>query len=161
VALFHRVVLINVSALACLSAAAAYGFAVSGSGDDPAAVPVPDALTSSYCRALHEVLPQRVGGLPRHDLKPRSELTAGWGDPAIVLRCGVPRPAVDDDPEADGVDVDGVGWSVEHGPDGSLRLTTTYRKAYVEVTLPEKYAADVGPLTDLADAVRRAVPSTV
>ncbi|WP_078862393.1 DUF3515 domain-containing protein [Streptomyces sp. NRRL F-5123] len=160
-ALFHRVVLINVSALACLSAAAAYGFAVSGNGDGTVAVPVPDALTSSYCRALHEVLPQRVGGLSRHDLKPESDLTAGWGDPAIVLRCGVPRPAVDDDPGADGVDVDQVGWSVEHVADGSLRLTTTYRKAYVEVTLPKKYAADVGPLTDLAGAVKRAVPSAL
>jgi hypothetical protein len=161
VALFHRVVLVNIAAVSCLAAVAAYGFAVSGNGDGTVAVPVPDPLTSSYCRALHEALPQRVGGLPRHDLKPESDLTAGWGDPAIVLRCGVPRPAVDDDPEADGVDVDEVGWSVEHVENGALRLTTTYRKAYVEVTLPEKYAGDVGPLTDLAGAVQRTVPSTV
>ncbi|NUS16837.1 MAG: DUF3515 domain-containing protein [Streptomyces sp.] len=148
----------NVSALACLAAAAAYGFAVSANGDGTVAVPVPDTLASGYCRALHDALPQQVGGLSRHDLKPASDLTAGWGDPAIVLRCGVARPAVDDDPDADGVDVNGVGWSVEHGPGGSLRLTTTLRQVYVEVTLPKKYAADVGPLTDLAAPVKRTIP---
>ncbi|WP_333768822.1 DUF3515 domain-containing protein [Streptomyces sp. IBSBF 2435] len=157
-ALYHRVVLINVSAVACLAAAAAYAFAMPGGGDDSVAVPVPDARTAGYCHALHDALPQRVAGLSRHDLKPRSELITGWGDPAIVLRCGVPRPAVDNNPEADGVEVDGVGWSIEHGSGGSFRLTTTLRTAYVEVTLPKKYAGDLGPLTDLADAVTRTIP---
>jgi hypothetical protein len=158
VALYHRVVLINVSAVACLAAAAAYGFAMSGSGDDAVSVPVPDARTAGYCRALDGALPQRVVGLSRHDVGSRSELVTGWGDPAIVLRCGVPRPLVDDDPEADGVDVDGVGWSVEQGSGGSLVLTTTLRQAYVEVRLPKKYAGDLGPLTDLAGAVRKTIP---
>ncbi|MFG1809809.1 DUF3515 domain-containing protein [Streptomyces sp. NPDC049040] len=157
-ALYHRVVLINVSAVACLAAAAAYAFAVSGKGDGPVSVPVPDARTAGYCRALDQALPQRVAGLSRHDLKPRSELITGWGDPAIVMRCGVPRPVVDDDPDADAVEVDGVGWSIERGSGGSFRLTTTLRQAYVEVTLPKKYAGDLGPLTDVAGAVKRTVP---
>jgi uncharacterized protein DUF3515 len=159
VALYHRIVLINVSAVACLAAAAAYGFAMSGGGDGTVSVPVPDARVAGYCRALHDALPEHVIGLSRHDLKPKSDLITGWGNPAIVLRCGVPRPAVDDNPEADGADVDGVGWSVEHGPGGSLRLTTTLRQAYVEVTLPKKYAGDLGPLTDLAGAVQKAIPA--
>ncbi|UWE11990.1 DUF3515 domain-containing protein [Actinacidiphila bryophytorum] len=157
-ALFHRVVLINVSAVACLAAAAAYGFATSGSGDGGIAVPVPDARTAGYCRALHDALPQKVQGLSRHGVGSRSELVTGWGDPAIVLRCGVPRPAVDDDPEADGVDADGVSWSVEKGSGGSLVLTTTLRLAYVEVRLPKEHAVDIGPLTDLAAAVKKTIP---
>lgn len=158
--LYHRIVLVNVSAVACLAAAAAYGFATSGSGDDgTVAVPVPDPLTAGYCRALHDALPPKVEGLSRHDPRPVSDLTAGWGSPAIVLRCGVPRPAVDDDQNADGVEVDGVGWSIEPGSGGSMRLTTTLRSAYVEVTLPKKYAADLGPLTDLAEPVKRTVPA--
>jgi hypothetical protein len=159
VALYHRVVLINVSAVACLAAAAAYGFAMSGSGDDAVAVPIPDARTAGYCRALQGALPSQVAGLSRHDLKPRSELIAGWGNPAIVLRCGVPRPVVDDNPEADGVEVDGVGWSIERASGGTMRLTTTLRQAYVEVTLPKKYAGDLGPLTDLAGAVKVTIPA--
>jgi hypothetical protein len=157
--LYRRVVLTAVSAVACLSAAAVYAF-TSGT-DDPVAVPVPDARVAGYCRALHRELPAEVDGLSRHDLKPRSELTAGWGKPAIVLRCGVPRPAVLRDPNADGVTVDGVGWVIEPQPDGVFRLTTTLRKAYVEVTLPKKWATDLGPLTDLAGPVKKTVPEGV
>jgi Protein of unknown function (DUF3515) len=158
--MYRRVALITVSAVACLSAAAVYAF-TSGT-DDPLTVPVPDARTAAYCRALHADLPATVDGLTRHDLKPRSELTAGWGQPAIVLRCGVPRPEkILKDPEAGGVTVNGVGWVIEPRPHGVMRLTTTLRKAYVEVTLPKKYAGDVGPLTDLADAVKRAVPGGI
>ncbi|MCL2730144.1 MAG: DUF3515 domain-containing protein [Actinomycetia bacterium] len=155
----RRAALIAVSAVACLSAAAVY--ATTSDTDETVAVPVPDAQVARYCAALHARLPQRVSGLPRHDLKPRSELTAGWGNPSIVLRCGVPRPAADNDSSADAVEVDGVGWLIEPQNGGTFRLTTTLRKAYVEVTLPKKYAGDVGPLTDLASAVKRTIPEGV
>jgi hypothetical protein len=156
VTLYRRVVLITVSAVACLSAAAVYD--VTSGTDDAIAVPVPDARVAGYCHTLHQELPSKVIGLSRHDLKTSSDLVAGWGNPAIVLRCGVQRPLVDNDPNADGVDVDGVGWSIEQQSGGGFRLTTTLRKAYVEVTLPKKFAGDVGPLTDLADAVKKAIP---
>lgn len=149
--------LITVSAAACGSAAAVYVFAPSGT-DDRVAVPVPGARVAGYCAALHARLPDRVNGLPRHDLRPESPLTAGWGNPTIVLRCGVPRPAVDGDFNTPAAEVNGVDWSYEQGPDGSTRMTTTLRKAYVELTLPGKYAHDVTPLTELAAAVRATIP---
>jgi hypothetical protein len=157
--LYRRVVLIAVSAVACLSAAAVHVF-TSGT-DDTVAVPVPDAQVAAYCHALHRELPAKIDGLPRHDLKPRSELTAGWGDPAIILRCGVPRPAADGDPSTYGAEVDGVSWSVEQGSGGGVLLTTTLRKAYVEVALPKRFAHDISPLTDLADAIRHTIPEGV
>ncbi|SEO00179.1 Protein of unknown function [Actinacidiphila rubida] len=147
------------SAVACLSAAAVY--AATSDTDETVAVPVPGAQVAGYCAALHARLPQKVNGLPRHDLKPDSDLTAGWGDPSIVLRCGVPRPAADNDASADAVEVDGVGWLIEPQNGGTFRLTTTLRKAYVEVTLPKRYAGDLGPLTDLAGAVKRTIPEGV
>lgn len=115
----RRALLIAVSAAACLSAAAVYVLGFSGvtSGtDEKVAVPVPDPRTAGYCAALHARLPAKVNGLPQHDLKPVSGLTAGWGDPPIVLRCGVPRPAADASASTDGVEVDGVGWSIEPQP---------------------------------------------
>ncbi|MFJ2635520.1 DUF3515 domain-containing protein [Streptomyces sp. NPDC087422] len=157
--LYRRVVLTAVSAVACLSAAAVYAF-TSGT-DEAIAVPVPDARVAGYCHALYGDLPAKVDGLSRHDLKPESELTAGWGNPPIVLRCGVPRPEILKDPNASGVTVDGVGWVIEQESGGVFRLTTTLRKAYVEVTLPKKFASDLGPLTDLADAVKKTVPEGV
>jgi hypothetical protein len=159
---FHRrALLVAASAAACVSAAAVFAVSASGSDDVRVAVPVPDARVAAYCTALHARLPRTVDGLPRHGLKPDSPLTAGWGDPTIVLRCGVPRPAVDDDVNTPAAEVDGVTWSWEQGPDGSARLTTTLRKAYVELTLPAKYAHDATPLTELAAAVKATIPAGI
>lgn len=150
--------LISVSAAACLSAAAVYVFA--GSGDDESvAVPVPTAEVAGYCKALHARLPKTVDGMSGHALKPASPLTAGWGDPTIVLRCGVPRPANDDDVNTPGAEVGGVSWSWQQDEDGSARLTTTLRKAYVELLLPARYAHDATPLAELAPAVKATIPA--
>ncbi|MCZ7457770.1 DUF3515 domain-containing protein [Streptomyces sp. WMMC940] len=119
-------------------------------------VPAPPAEEKALCLALHKALPESVAGESRRDPEPRSELTAGWGDAAIVLRCGVPRPAGLQSEQADGVEVNGVDWYSEELEDGA-RFTTTYRRTYVEVTLSDRFT-DMGPLTDLAGPVARTVP---
>ncbi len=127
-----------------------------------AAVPSPAPEADRLCRDLDGELPKRVDGLDRADPAPASELTAAWGDPAIILRCGVPRPARMADPKADGVEVDGVGWLLEKRDDGSFRFTTALRLAYVEVTLPKaRKDRGMGPLTDLAPAVLATVPKGI
>ncbi|MEI5101352.1 DUF3515 domain-containing protein [Streptomyces sp. PmtG] len=134
------------------------------STDDSAAatVPSPGAEAADWCRDLDARLPRKVSGLTRRDPEPASRLTAGWGDPAIILRCGVPRPARMNDPRADGVSVNGVGWLLQERSDGSFRFTTTLRKAYVEVTLPKERTADgVGPLTDFAEPIKKAIPEGI
>jgi hypothetical protein len=134
------------------------------SADDSAraAVPGPGAKGTELCRKLDSLLPSEVDGLERRDPEPASALTAGWGDPAIILRCGVERPAEMDDPEADGVEVDGVGWLLQKQKDGSFRFTTTLRKAYVEVSIPKDRTADgMAPLVDLAKSVKKAIPEGI
>jgi hypothetical protein len=127
-----------------------------------AAVPSTRTETAAYCRDLDRQLPQHVDGLERNDPNPRSALTAGWGDPAIILRCGVPRPGKMDDMEADGLEVNGVGWLQEQQADGSFRFTSTLRRAYVEVTLPKQRIGNgAAPLTDFAAPVRKAVPQGI
>lgn len=127
-----------------------------------AVVPSPQSETATYCRALDRQLPQRVDGLVRTDPTPRSALTAGWGDPAIILRCGVPRPGKMDDMEADGVEVNGVGWLQEQQADGSFRFTSALRRAYVEVTLPKQRTKNgLAPLIDFAAPVRKAIPEGI
>jgi hypothetical protein len=54
--------------------------------------------------------------------------------------------------------VNGVSWLIQKLDDG-YRFTTTGRKTFVEVTVPAKYAPEVNPLTDLAAAVKRSVPT--
>ncbi|MFJ2441772.1 MULTISPECIES: DUF3515 domain-containing protein [unclassified Streptomyces] len=121
------------------------------------AVPSPPADEATLCRALHKALPKTLADLNRDDPEPRSELTAGWGDAAIVLRCGVPRPAGMNDPQAQAVEANGVNWMLEERDSGP-RFTTTYRKTYVEVTMDTRFAHDSTPLAQLAEAVGRTIP---
>ncbi|MFJ9825427.1 DUF3515 domain-containing protein [Streptomyces sp. NPDC101160] len=125
------------------------------------AVPGPPAAEAAFCRALAKELPDTVAGLERTGTEPESELTAAWGDAAIVLRCGVPRPEKMNDPQAQGIDANGVNWLFEPRAGDGPRFTTTYRKTYVEVTLDKRYAHDVGPLVDLAAPVKKAVPPSL
>ncbi|WP_405722654.1 DUF3515 domain-containing protein [Streptomyces sp. NBC_01537] len=161
----RRVVLLSVSAVACLSATAVYVFAYHGTGDGRVAVPAASAKASAICGRLHASLPAKVDGLSRRALEPASRLTAGWGDPTVVLRCGVPRPEVltpgskTYNPTSDAADVNGVSWLVQQLEGGGYRFTTTGRTAFVEVTVPTEYAPEVNPLTDLAAAVKRTVPT--
>ncbi|MEU8530947.1 DUF3515 domain-containing protein [Streptomyces sp. NPDC048629] len=148
-----------------LPAAALLLLAVVGCSSTDAAAPVPvpspPAEEAAFCRALHEELPKTLSGFDRNDPEPESDLTAGWGNGAIVLRCGVPRPEKMSDPQAQGLEVNGVGWMLEVRDSDGPRFTSTYRKAYVEVSLDERFAHDTGPLTGLAGPVARAVPKSL
>ena len=107
------------------------------SADDSAsaAVPSPDGKVAELCRNLDKVLPATVDGERRADPEPASALTAGWGSPAIILRCGVPQPPKMVDPKvADGRDpdavaggVNGVDWLMESEDGGGYLFTTARR----------------------------------
>ncbi|MFC4468526.1 DUF3515 domain-containing protein [Streptomyces xiangluensis] len=134
------------------------------SADDSAsaAVPSPGALVTKLCQNLDERLPPKVDGLDREDPEPRSTLTAGWGGPAIILRCGVERPAEMLDPKASTTEVNGVAWLVQEQDDGSYVFTTGLRKAYVEVAFSKEQAAKgAGPLVDFAEPIKKAIPEGI
>ncbi|MFI1578734.1 DUF3515 domain-containing protein [Embleya sp. NPDC020630] len=139
----------------------------SGRIEVTAPTPAPGAATEA-CRALHDALPSKVMNAGPREVSPKSPLIAAWGDPAIVLRCGVGLPAsmrvidptkVNSEP-ADSVEVNGVTWTFSKYADG-VRFTTVYRRANVEVSVPKKFAEPAAPLVDVADAVSRAVPATL
>lgn len=134
------------------------------SADDSAsaAVPSPDAKVTKLCQNLDERLPPKVDGLDREDPEPRSTLTAGWGGPAIILRCGVERPAEMLDPKASTTEVNGVAWLVQEEDDGSYVFTTGLRKAYVEIGFSKEQAAKgAGPLVDFAEPIKKAIPEGI
>ncbi|MFJ8790154.1 DUF3515 domain-containing protein [Streptomyces sp. NPDC102462] len=143
------------------------------SADDDAtvAVPSPDAKTAGLCQNLDKALPRTLDGRSRKDPEPRSAFTAGWGSPAIILRCGVARPpkmvdprvAKGDDPDAISGGVNGVDWLMEKQSDGSMRFTTANREAYVQVTLPKADAdrSSSAVLVALAPAVKKAIPEGI
>ncbi|OQR59808.1 hypothetical protein B6E66_33655, partial [Streptomyces maremycinicus] len=134
----------------------------SADGGTSVVVPSPSVSVTKLCRNLDEALPSTVDDLDRGDPSPASALTAGWGNPAIILRCGVERPEKMSDENADAVEVDGVGWLLEEQDGGAFRFTTTLRRVYVEVTIPESRAGDgVAPLVDLAPSVKKAIPEGI
>lgn len=81
----------------------------------------------------------------------RSEYAASWGDPRIVLRCGVATPAAYR-PESELVVVDDVSWLAEEQESG-YTFTAVGRTPQVEVYVPSTYAPEVNPLVDLAEAI--------
>jgi len=96
-------------------------------------------------------LPGRVDGQTRVDRTPESLLTAAWGDPAIVVRCGVATPEALQ-PTSQLVTVDGIDWLPENLASG-YRFTTVGRLANVEVTVPDHYAPEADALVDLAATI--------
>lgn len=108
------------------------------------------------CRSLVGRLPKSVAGQERREVSPPNALAGAWGDPAIVLRCGVPRPATFR-PSSPCAEVDHVGWFPEQRKD-VYRFTTIGRSAYVQVEVPYDYQPAANALVDVSAAVRQSVP---
>jgi hypothetical protein len=96
------------------------------------------------CRSFVDALPSKLYGQASRTVSPGSAPAAAWGDPAIVLTCGVAQPS-DFDDTSTCVQVNGVGWfvpdSVLLSSDGTKDVTFTavgYRPR-VQVFLPGQY----------------------
>ncbi|MFG1923628.1 DUF3515 family protein [Cryptosporangium sp. NPDC048952] len=99
-----------------------------------------DAKTETVCRALLANLPVT---LDEHDSRPveppsASERAAAWGDPAIVLRCGVGPPATTAGSTGQVLAVDGVSWLVTEGDEVTFLRALNLSTA-VDVRLPAPY----------------------
>ncbi|REE99065.1 DUF3515 domain-containing protein [Thermomonospora umbrina] len=129
---------------------------LAGCGEGAVKVPVPDpdAASDRLCAGLR--LPERVHGQAARDTSPESPLTAAWGSPAIALRCGVPRPP-SMRPDAQLVTINGVNWFPQP-PDRPVTYTAVGLQAYVEVTVPAKYAPAGDVLIELGDSIRVTIP---
>jgi hypothetical protein len=111
----------------------------------------------SACAALVKALPDHVSDQPRRKTS-GNPLGAAWGDPPIVLRCGVGKP-VDYDPVVGCQTVNGMDWFVpEKGMNdqqADVVMTTYGRAPAVEVALPAKYRPPVAAMVDLAGAIAK------
>jgi hypothetical protein len=93
-------------------------------------------------------------------VSPKSSLTAAWGDPAVVLRCGVARPR-SLRPTSELIKINNVSWFLHETHD--VYVFTTYgRAAFVEVRVPTSVPREqaTAPLVDLARPVITSVPTT-
>jgi hypothetical protein len=115
--------------------------------------PGPDA---EACSALVEAAPETVADQERRDVDGR--YAAAWGDPAIVLRCGVPVPADFDELSSCQI-TNGVAWFIPDeqitGAAEDIVMTTIGREPGIQVAIPAEYFPPAGTMVDLADVVKR------
>ena len=105
----------------------------------PVAVPAPtrvlDDAQARACAELLAALPDEVDpGVERRPVEGDADRTAAWGDPPVVLTCGVDEPDRPDQP----VQVNGVRWSVRDIGAG-FRWTTEELAVPVSVEIPDAY----------------------
>lgn len=124
-------------------------------------VPVEAAPAAADPLCAEIMVSLRSGSLDELADRPRrattAQSTAAWGDPPVLLRCGVPTPG----PTTDAcVRVDGVDWVLDES--GERPAFTTYgRVPAVEVSLPpqdtsgsEVVLVQLGPLVERLPQVR-------
>ena len=112
--------------------------------------------TKVDCEALIADVPRRVAGQDAVDVPGR--IAAAWGDPAIILRCGVEKPdALTRSSQC--FDVNHVGWLAENTSDGYL-FTTIGRSFNVSVEVPKDHDPAADALADLATTVKKHDPET-
>ena len=126
--------------------------------------PVAGPVATKQCQRLIAVLPQRVAGQAVRDVHPADALAMAWGDPPVVLRCGVAKPAALR-PDSACFVVNGVGWFARQNGrpvsgtepvTAEIVFTTVGRSPYVEVAVPPDYQPAANALVDVAEAVSSA-----
>ena len=122
---------------------------------------MPDTSVSASerkaCESLVEALPDEVSDQSSRDTS-GNPLGAAWGDPPIVLRCGVGTPK-GYDKFAGCQTVNGLDWFVPtatiEDQDADVVLTTIGRTPAVEVTVPASYRPPDAVMVDVAPAIKQ------
>jgi Protein of unknown function (DUF3515) len=149
----RRPVLANAGAVACL-------LVVVGGCTPTVEVDAPDLSDSdaAACADLVDALPDLVAGGLRRPVEPDDRAAAAWGDPAIVLRCGVPEPAGFDELSTCQI-TDGVAWFIPDeqitGQAVDIVMTTVGRSPDVEVRIPADYFPPADTMVDVGASVKR------
>ena len=117
--------------------------------------------TVSTCANVISALPLRLAGLDlrRTISNPPSSSIVAWGDPAVVLRCGIARPSnLGPSLSAELFEVDSV-LLLPAKTSASTTFTVIDRSVYLDVTVPSSYGQP--PLGPIMDAVRKVLPKPV
>jgi hypothetical protein len=131
-----------------------------GCSSEPPEIDAPtlSAADARACRELVDALPDTLADHDRVDAAGDTEYGAAWGDPPIVLTCGVGPMDLSDVPSC--AEVDGVGWLVppdqaEGGKDATF--TADGYRPRVRLHVPEVYLPEGGAaaLTELAGPIKQ------
>jgi hypothetical protein len=100
-------------------------------------------------------LPLELGGEPPRRVQSESLFAYAWGEPPVVLVCGVDRPA-GYVAGVSAIQIEGVQWYVDTSDPDSIVWTTVDRPVYVQITLPA--SVDSAPVTALCPEIAAALP---
>lgn len=122
------------------------------------AAPAPGAA-GRYCQQLLAQLPDRLADEPRRALSSPAPGVAVWGDPAIIVRCGLPDPAeltcasplMQFTGAADG----SVAWLQMEDSSATTYLVAD-RPVRIAITLPPGAGTD--PVQHLSDVIAQTLP---
>jgi hypothetical protein len=121
----------------------------------PVAVPPVTPEAQEFCPPVMAALPVELTGAFSRRVQAESLFAYAWGEPPIVLVCGVDRPAgfvVG----VSAIQINGVQWYVDTTDPDATVWTTVDRPVYVQVSLPPD--VDSAPITVLSTAIAGAVP---
>ena len=113
----------------------------------------PDA--EAFCPAVMGKLPLELAGEPSRRVQSDTPYVYAWGEPPVVLTCGVERPAGWTTTAA-GIQINGVLWHVDSDDPETTVWTVVDRPVYVEVRLPA--SVDSAPVTALTTELASALP---
>jgi hypothetical protein len=121
----------------------------------PVQVPPVTPEADASCPALMSTLPLELTGEPSRRVQSDSPFAYAWGDPAIVLVCGVDRPA-GYVTGVSAIQINGVQWYVDTDDPDTTVWTTVDRPVYVQISLPS--SIDSAPVTALTPQIAQALP---
>jgi hypothetical protein len=119
------------------------------------------APTVTACARVISALPLQLAGLDlrRTVSNPPSASLVAWGDPPIVLRCGVARPReLNPTLSKQLFQIDGVLFLPDRGSSTTV-WTVVDRSIYLDITVPNSYRQP--PLGPIANAVARVLRTPV
>jgi len=129
-----------------VAALAATGVVASGCAR-PVAVQAPTATDN--CAPVLSSAPIRVVSELQRETSPADAAAIAWGDPPIVLVCGVDFTVP---PDAQILEVDGVAWVAQVREDGTV-FTTVEADPVVQIRVPAAYRPEAEVLADLGSNV--------
>jgi hypothetical protein len=120
-------------------------------------VPTPpvSADAGRFCPRLVRAAPARLVGEPARTVRSASPYVRAWGDPAVVLVCGVDRPAAFV-VGASLIQIDQVQWFVDTSDPDTVVWTAVDRPVYVQVRVPS--STDSASVTELTGTVSTVLP---
>jgi hypothetical protein len=120
-------------------------------------VPDPEPSAEGPCTSLFQVLPVQLEGSDPRVVQSASPYVRAWGDPPVVLVCGVAKPPGFTS-DAGLIQINGVAWYIAP-PNGKdpVVWTAVDRAVYVQIQVPA--SADSSSVTDLTGPITKALPA--